>query len=109
MKKITEKDFAHEVIHKDGIQVVHFYNPYSDHSHANDDTLKELYRTHNDISFFHINLLHADVLCERYGIAVPSVLIFADGVLQDLLQGLVEGEGIAKKITGLSARLQATA
>lgn len=109
MKKISESDFASEVIQKDGIQVVHFYNPYSDYSDANDNMLEELYKTHNDASFFHLNLLHAETLCERYGIAMPSVLIFEDGMLQDLLQGLVDRNLVGSKIDSLSAKLQSVA
>ena len=109
MKKISETDFASEVIHKDGIRVVHFYNPYSDHSDANDTMLKELYKNNNDVYFFYINLLHAETLCERYGITLPSVLIFENGVLQDLLQGLVDKDGVENKLNSLADRFQGAA
>lgn len=106
MKKISETDFAPEIIQKDGIHVVHFYNPYSDNSDADDNMLKDVYKLYGSISFFHINLLHAESLCERYGISSPSVLIFKDGVLQDLLQGRISRDGIENRLQSLSGRLR---
>lgn len=101
MKKISEMDFANQVIQTDGLQVVHFYNPYSNHSNETDSMLEELYKTNTDVQFFKINLLHCEILCDRYGISLPSVLIFGNGVLQDLIQDVVTKEYIEHKLSAL--------
>ena len=103
MKKIAETDFADLVIQADGLQVVHFYNPYSDYSNYVHQILKELYETNENACFFQINLLQCETLCERYGISTPSVLIFEDGVLQDILQDLVSKDALAAKLAVLAA------
>jgi thioredoxin-like negative regulator of GroEL len=109
MKKIFETDFAPEVIQEDGVQVVYFYHPNSDYPDANNNMLRELYKTYSGVSFFNINMLHAETLCERYGISGPSVLIFEDGALQDLLQGSIAKEKVESRLETLSSRLRATA
>ncbi|MDJ1467359.1 thioredoxin family protein [Cytophagaceae bacterium DM2B3-1] len=101
MKKISELDFSNEVIQTDGLQIVHFYNPYSSHSNDTDTILEELYKTHNDVNFFKINLLHCGILCDRYGISLPCVLIFENGVLQDLLQDVITKDTLVTKLTSL--------
>ncbi|MCU0354506.1 MAG: thioredoxin family protein [Cytophagales bacterium] len=103
MKKITETDFADMVIQADGVQVVHFHNPYSDYSNHTYAILKELYETNADANFFQINLLQCESLCERYGISTPVVLIFEDGVLQDIMQDFVSKDVLAARLAVLSA------
>ena len=104
MKKITEIEFANQVIQMDGLQIVHFYNPYSNHSNETDSILDDLYKTNtDDVQFFKINLLQCEVLCDRYGISLPCVLIFDNGVLQDLVQDVVSREYLEYKISALLA------
>lgn len=101
MKKISELDFSNQVIQTDGLQIVHFYNPYSSHSNETDIVLEELYKTHTDVNFYKINLLHCGILCERYGISLPCVLVFENGVLQDLMQDVITKESLESKLTNL--------
>jgi|GEM_PF-4950575 len=105
MKKISELDFANHVIQIDGLQVVYFYNPYSDHLNEINSILNELYKTHSEVYFFKINLLHCEILCERYGISEPSVLIFENGVLQDVMQDNVSKAYLESKLTAFSANI----
>ncbi len=93
------KESFQEFVKKNGVCVIDFWAPWCAPCKMIEPILEELEEEMNGIAFGKVNTDENQELAMKYGImSIPTLLIFKNGELADMLIGVVPKEEIKERI-----------
>jgi thioredoxin 1 len=96
----NETNFEREVLNANGIVLVEFWAGWSDACKAMTPLIESIAESENGpVKVARVKVEHQKALAEQYGVgAVPTLLIFDQGTLQDQIVGRIGEEELRNRL-----------